>query len=58
LVYFNARDLLPIIGVNIFFINDLYFIPIIHFLILISMVITVISGLLYLTPSSYESRAK
>ena len=58
LVYFNARDLLPELGVRINLLQDTYFIPLIHFLILLSMIITVISGVLYLSPSSYEVKTK
>ncbi len=58
LAYFNARDILPKIGWKIDFIKDDLFIPLIHFLILLSMVITVISGMLYLSSSSFELKTK
>lgn len=58
LAYFNARDSLPLLGLNLDFIQDNYFIPLIHFLILISMIVTVISGMLYISSSSFESKTK
>ena len=58
LVYFNARDLLPTIGIRLEFLQDKYFIPFIHFLVLFSMVVTVISGLLYFSKSNFENRTK
>lgn len=54
LVYFNVRDLLPQLGFKIEFVRDDYFIPLIHFLVLLSMLVTVISGVLYLSSSSLE----
>jgi len=56
MVYFNTRDLLPIYGVNWEFLRDETFFPIIHVLILICMVLTALSGLLYLRSSSFEKK--
>jgi len=58
LVYFNFRDFLPTIGIRLEFLDDKYFLPLIHFLVLVSMVVTVISGLLYFTKSNLENSAK
>ena len=58
LVYFNFRDLLLQMGVNTGFLNDDIFKPLIHHLILLSMLATVISGLLYLSHSSFETRRR
>jgi CDP-diacylglycerol--glycerol-3-phosphate 3-phosphatidyltransferase len=56
LVYFNARDLLPEIGLKLNFLRDAIFFPLIHGLILICMIVTVISGTLYFTATKFESR--
>ena len=58
LVYFNARDIFPAMGIKIELLNDDFFMPLIHFLILISMIITVVSGLLYFSSSSLEINTK
>ncbi len=55
MTYFNARDALPLTGLNLEFINDHNFMPIIHVLILVSAAITALSGILYLRPASLES---
>ena len=55
LVYFNARDALPLTGIDFTFINDQTFMPIIHVLILVTALITALSGILYLRPTSFES---
>jgi len=54
LTYFNAREILPIWGVKLSFLNNHYFIPVVHYLFLLCMLITVISGVFYLKPSSFE----
>ena len=54
LVCFNVREILPSLGLDISLLQDEYLLPIIHFLIFLSMVFTVVSGALYLTPSSLE----
>ena len=58
LVYFNARDVLPAIGIKLEFLQDRLFLPFIHYLILVSMVVTVISGLLYFSKSNFENSVK
>jgi len=57
LVYFNARDALPVLGFKLTFINDQIFLPVIHYLILLIAIVTAISGILYLRPSSFEKPA-
>lgn len=54
LVYFNARDVLPLLGWKYPIFQDQIFLPIVHFLILISAGMTAFSGLLYLRTSSFE----
>ena len=58
LVYFNARDILNEYHYRIDYISDTYVIPVIHFLILISMIVTVLSGAMYLTPSSFGRKSE
>ncbi|MBC8491107.1 MAG: CDP-diacylglycerol--glycerol-3-phosphate 3-phosphatidyltransferase [Candidatus Marinimicrobia bacterium] len=58
LVYFNARDILMEFQYRIIYIDDTHIIPVIHFLILISMIVTVLSGVLYFRPSSFERKSK
>lgn len=55
MIYFNFRDVLPLTSLNLDFINDQNFMPIIHVLILVSAVFTALSGILYLRPASFES---
>jgi CDP-diacylglycerol--glycerol-3-phosphate 3-phosphatidyltransferase len=56
LLYFNARDLSLYYGLELDFLRDALFIPVLHFLFLISMLVTVFSGILYLTPASFEKK--
>ncbi|MBC8204140.1 CDP-alcohol phosphatidyltransferase family protein [bacterium] len=58
LVYLNVREILVMYNVQIKTLNDSLFIPIIHFLIVGSMLVTVISGVLYLSASSFEKRVE
>lgn len=56
MVYFNFRDVLPSFGWEISFLDPKVFISIIHVLILICAFLTVMSGILYLRPSSLETK--
>lgn len=58
MVYFNARDILPLYGFHWEFLRNEVFFPIIHFLILVCMLLTAISGFLYLRASSFEKKAE
>ena len=52
LVYFNTRDILSEWHYRVDYISDTYVMPVIHFLILISMIVTVVSGAMYLIPTN------
>ena len=58
LVYFNARDILPRLGLELKFLQDYIFLPLLHYLFLLSMLITVLSGILYLTAANFEASAR
>jgi len=56
LVYFNARDILRELQYRIAYIDDIHVLPVIHYLILLSMIVTVLSGALYIRPASFERK--
>lgn len=56
LLYFNIRDLMREHGIKIAYLDDKTVVPVLHFLIVICVIVTIISGWLYLRNLSFHKK--
>ncbi len=58
LLYFNIRGVLKLKGIKVEYLNDTTVIPVLHALIILCVVVTIISGILYLQNLSFHRKEK
>ncbi|MCX7835680.1 MAG: CDP-diacylglycerol--glycerol-3-phosphate 3-phosphatidyltransferase [bacterium] len=56
LLYFNLRDWMRAHGIKIAYLDDQTVVPVLHFLIVICVIVTIISGWLYLRNLSFRKK--
>ncbi len=58
LLYFNVRDILEKYGIEVEYLNDKTMVPVLHGLFFLCLVITIISGFLYLRNLSFQKKKR